>query len=169
MGYVYYGNYAQYFEVARVEALRKLGMSYKELEDGGILLPVYNFSIKFIQPAYYDDLLKINTYIKKLPSASIHFDYETINSNGEVINQADTTLVFINKGTNKPQLKKINIRKIILIIILINCILHVNPIKNPIFDAKIIIGMIYIIANKISNANRLALLSESVISNEKNN
>jgi len=103
MGYVYYGNYAQYFEVARVEALRKLGMSYKELEDGGILLPVYNFSIKFIQPAYYDDLLTINTYIKKLPSASIHFDYETINSNGDVINQADTTLVFINKGTNKPQ------------------------------------------------------------------
>jgi acyl-CoA thioester hydrolase len=61
MGYVYYGNYAQYFEVARVEMLRGLGISYKTLEDSGIMLPVLDFTIKYIKPAFYDDLLTIKT------------------------------------------------------------------------------------------------------------
>ncbi len=65
MGYAYYGNYATYFEVARVEALRELGMSYRELEDSGILLPVRDLHIKYHKPAYYDDLLTIKTSIAK--------------------------------------------------------------------------------------------------------
>ena len=102
MGYVYYGNYAEYFEVARVEAMRELGISYKELEDSGILLPVYSYSIVFLKPAYYDDELTIKTTINKLPLARIKFYYETFNQTGEVINKANTSLVFIDKATGKP-------------------------------------------------------------------
>ena len=102
MGYVYYGNYAGYFEVARVETLRNLGFSYKAIEASGIILPVLSFSIKYIKPGFYDDLLSIKVMIKEIPLARIKFDYETYNEKDELINVADTTLVFINKSTNKP-------------------------------------------------------------------
>jgi acyl-CoA thioester hydrolase len=102
MGYVYYGNYAQYFEVARVEALRNLGFSYRQIEDEGIILPVLSYSVKYIKPAYYDDELTIKVVIKEIPMARIRFDYEVYNAKGELINMADTTLVFINRNTNKP-------------------------------------------------------------------
>lgn len=102
MGYVYYGNYASYFEVARVETLRNLGFSYKAIEESGIILPVLSYSVKYIKPAYYDDLLTIKVRIIEVPMARIKFDYETYNEKDELINVADTTLVFINKSTNKP-------------------------------------------------------------------
>ena len=66
MGYCYYGNYAQYFEVARVESLRSLGVAYKDLEDMGILLPVTHFQIKHLKPAFYDENLSVKSYIVKL-------------------------------------------------------------------------------------------------------
>lgn len=102
MGYVYYGNYAQYFEVGRVEALRNLGMSYRELEEMGILLPVVSFNINFLKPAFYDENLNIITKIMEKPTVRIKFDYETYNENGELLNTASTTLVFVNKKRNKP-------------------------------------------------------------------
>ncbi len=102
MGYVYYGNYAVYFEVARVEALRKLGVSYKRLEDEGILLPVIDYSVKFLKPAFYDEELTIKTVIKEIPMARIKFFYEVKNSREETICTAETTLVFINKKNNRP-------------------------------------------------------------------
>ena len=102
MGYAYYGNYAQYFEVARVEALRSLGVSYKSLEDSGVGLPVLEYSIKYLKPAYYDDELTIVTTIAKIPSARIHFSYETFNEKGEKINFGETTLVFIDLKSGKP-------------------------------------------------------------------
>ncbi len=102
MGYVYYGNYAVYFEVARVEMLRDLGLSYKKLEDSGIILPVTEYNIQFKKPAFYDDVLTIKTYIRKKPSARIHFDYETYNEEGVLLNIAQVTLVFVNKSTGKP-------------------------------------------------------------------
>ena len=102
MGYVYYGNYAGYFEVGRVEALRQLGLNYKDLEEGGIMLPVYEFGIKYLKPAHYDDLLTIRTSITEMPGASIHFGYETLNEAGELINVGNTSLVFINRETSKP-------------------------------------------------------------------
>ena len=101
MGYCYYGNYAQFFEVARVEALRNLGFTYKKMENDGILLPVIEFQIKYIKPAYYDDLLTISTIIKEIPSASIKFDYETFNDKKEKLNFGATSLVFMNKNTGK--------------------------------------------------------------------
>ena len=102
MGYVYYGNYAQYFEVARVEAFRTLGMSYRELEAKGFLLPVVSYNINFLKPALYDENLSIITKIIEKPSIRIKFDYETYNEKGELLNTASTTLVFVNKERNKP-------------------------------------------------------------------
>lgn|ERR1035437_9002830 len=101
MGYVYYGNYAQYYEVGRVEALRQIGTSYKEMEDNGVMLPVYTCNIRYIKPAFYDDLLLIKTTIKDLPDMKITFDYEIYNQDNELLNVATTTLVFINMQTNK--------------------------------------------------------------------
>ena len=102
MGYVYYGNYASYFEVARVESLRNLGFDYKAIEESGIILPVLSFSIQYIKPAYYDDLLTIKVKIIEIPLARIKFEYETFNEKDELINRADTTLVFIDKHSKKP-------------------------------------------------------------------
>jgi len=102
MGYVYYGNYATYFEVARVETIRQLGFNYRKMEDEGFALPVLEFSIKYFKPAFYDDELIIKTTITDLPQVRIHFTYETFNTKGDLLNKAETTLVFINKETMKP-------------------------------------------------------------------
>lgn len=102
MGYVYYGNYATYFEVARVEALRSLGVSYKDMEEDGIILPVYKYSNEFYKPAYYDDELIVKTFIKEMPSSKIHFHFEIINSKKELINRAEVILVFVSLQNNKP-------------------------------------------------------------------
>ena len=79
MGYCYYGNYAQYFEVARVETLRSLGVSYKEIEDNGILLPVSDYQIKYILPAFYDEELNIKCVIKEISEFKIKFEYPLFN------------------------------------------------------------------------------------------
>lgn len=102
MSFVYYGNYAMYFEVARVEALRALGFSYKKLEESGVLLPVVNFSIDYLKPAFYDDLLNIRTIIPALPTARIRFEYETYNESDILLNKAQTSLVFVNRDTMRP-------------------------------------------------------------------
>lgn len=102
MGYVYYGNYAAYYEVARVETLRSLGFTYKELEDSGVMLPVLEFQIKYVKPAFYDEELTIETTISKLPQARIAFDYKTYNQKNELLNFGSTTLVFVNIETKKP-------------------------------------------------------------------
>ena len=102
MGFAYYGNYAEYYEVGRVEALRGIGLSYKELEDDGIMLPVYTFSIKYLKPALYDDVITIKTTIPEMPQARIRFEYECYNEKGELLNTGETTLVFIDKETKRP-------------------------------------------------------------------
>lgn len=102
MGYCYYGNYASYFEVGRVEALRSLGMSYKSLEDDGVMLPVSHFEVDYIRPAYYDDELAVTTAITELRGARLFFEYEIRNEAEELIASAKTTLVFVAKETMKP-------------------------------------------------------------------
>ncbi len=102
MGYAYYGNYAEYFEVGRVEALRQLGMSYKSMEDQGVMLPVLEYKVKYLKPVFYDNLLTLKTYIKTMPGARIHFEYEMYNEAGQKTTIGETTLVFVNKQTNKP-------------------------------------------------------------------
>lgn len=102
MGYVYYGNYATYYEVARVEAFRTLGFPYKKLEDMGIGMPVLSLNIKYHQPAKYDDLLTIKVSIPEKPRARIKFCYEVTNEAGKLINTGETELVFINMENGRP-------------------------------------------------------------------
>jgi acyl-CoA thioester hydrolase len=102
MGYVYYGNYATYLEVARVETFRHIGFSYKELEDAGTMMPVLEYKNKFLKPARYDDMLLIKVYIKNKPSARILFEYEIFNQEGVLLSIAETTLVFVNSQSGKP-------------------------------------------------------------------
>lgn len=102
MGYVYYGNYAEYYEVARVEMLRSLGTSYKEMEAGRIMMPVLDLTCKYIRPAKYDELLTIKVSIPNKPSLRIKFNYELFNEKNELINTGATTLVFIDMDKNKP-------------------------------------------------------------------
>ena len=102
MGYVYYGNYASYFEVARVESLRQLGMTYKELEEMGVMMPVLENKSKFISPALYDDNLRIVTIIRNKPGVRIKFEYEISNESGKVLHQGETLLAFVNRNTGRP-------------------------------------------------------------------
>jgi len=102
MGFVYYGNYATYFEVARVETFRELGFSYLEMEESGVMMPVLELKSKYIRPAVYDDLLTIKTMIKELPSTRIKFEYEVRNEANVLLNVAETSLVFVNANTKRP-------------------------------------------------------------------
>lgn len=103
MGYVYYGNYATYFEVGRVEAMRELGISYAELEEAGIMMPVLRYEIDYKKPALYDELLTIITRVKEVPRSRMNFEYETWNAKGELLNTAMTQLVFVDSKTMRPQ------------------------------------------------------------------
>jgi len=102
MSYVYYGNYATYYEVARVEALRQLGFDYASLEEQGIMMPVLDLKSDFLQPAKYDERLTIEVTIPKLPTVKMLFEYKIFNENDQLINKGSTTLVFLNKETHKP-------------------------------------------------------------------
>lgn len=102
MSYAYHGNYAQYFEMGRIEWLRELGVSYKKMEETGIMLPVINLNINYLKPAKYDDLLTLKTTLTKLPSVRIKFEYEIHNEKDELLTTATATLVFVNMKTNKP-------------------------------------------------------------------
>ena len=115
MGVVYHGNYASYFEIARTEWLRNLGITYKELENKGIMLPVISLFFNFIKSAKYDDVLTIIVILKKKPLVKIEFDYEIYNQNKEKISIGNSVLAFMDMKTNKPMrcpdyiLEKLNI------------------------------------------------------------
>ncbi len=102
MGYMYYGNYAEFYEVGRVEMLRSLGMTYKSMEESGIIMPVTELKCKFIKPALYDEEITVNVIIDTMPSVRIQFKYELFNEKQELINLGETTLVFIDQKRNKP-------------------------------------------------------------------
>ncbi|RKQ50081.1 acyl-CoA thioester hydrolase [Roseivirga pacifica] len=102
MAYVYYGNYAMYYEVGRVEALRQLGFEYAKLEEQGVMMPVLDLQCKFISPARYDELLTVTVTIPEIPTARMLFEYSITNESGKVVNKGSTTLVFIDMETNRP-------------------------------------------------------------------
>jgi len=101
MGYMYYGNYATFYEVGRVEMLRSLGLTYKSMEDSGIIMPVISLKCNYIKPAFYDEEITVKVFIDKMPSLRIHFRYELYNESDDLINMGETTLVFINQELNK--------------------------------------------------------------------
>jgi len=102
MGVVYHGNYALYLEMGRIEWLRKLGISYKDMEQSGLMLPVVSLNINYKKPAGYDDVINVKTQLKNLPTAKIEFEYEITNERDEILTTASTILVFIDKKTNRP-------------------------------------------------------------------
>ncbi|RBL92099.1 acyl-CoA thioesterase [Chitinophaga flava] len=102
MGYLYYGNYGLYYEVGRAEAIRELGFSYRELEEQGVIMPVAELNVKYLRPAYYDNLITVKTILKELPTNSrIQFHSELYNEKGELLNVGVTTLVFIDVKTKQ--------------------------------------------------------------------
>ncbi len=102
MGVVYHANYAVYFEVGRTEWLREFGLSYSAMEAEGIMLPVISLRINYKNSARYDDVLKVKTRLKKMPTASIEFDYELTNKKGELLATGNTILAFIDAKRNRP-------------------------------------------------------------------
>lgn len=104
MGVVYHGNYAQYFEMGRVEWLRNIGISYKWMEGNGIMLPVVSLNMNYKKPARYDDLLIVKTIFKSQSSVKIEFDYEIYNEEMELLTIASSILVFVDMKTGRPTL-----------------------------------------------------------------
>jgi acyl-CoA thioester hydrolase len=102
MGYAHHGNYAQYFEMGRMELLRDIGISYKKMEEEGIILPVYSMNTRYIKPARFDNVLTLRTILRKTPTARIIFDYEIYNSDNELITTAETVLIFVDTSKNRP-------------------------------------------------------------------
>jgi len=102
MGYMYYGNYAEFYEVGRVEMLRSLGLTYSGMEQSGIKMPVLELMCKYLKPALYDEEITVNVIMDKMPAIRIHFRYELFNEKQELINKGETLLVFVNMQSNRP-------------------------------------------------------------------
>ena len=102
MGVVYHGNYAQYLEMGRVEWLRDFGISYKSMEENGIMLPVISLSINYKKSAVYDDLISVETRLKKTPLVKIEFDFRIYNERQEILATANTVLAFMDMKTKRP-------------------------------------------------------------------
>ena len=102
MGYLYYGNYASFFEVGRVETMRSLGLSYKEMEEVlGIWLPVASLETRYVRPAFYDDLLTLHTEIRRLPDKNIIFHTDILNPQGKICAAGRVRLTFFDAAQKK--------------------------------------------------------------------
>ena len=102
MGYLYYGNYAQYYEIGRVEMLRALGLTYRNMElEMGIMMPVVSLQMRFVRPAYYDEELSIRTQLRKLPDQFITFHMEIYNAKNELINAGTVRLCFVQVASGE--------------------------------------------------------------------
>ncbi|MGI8950002.1 MAG: acyl-CoA thioesterase [Chitinophagaceae bacterium] len=102
MNIVYYGNYAQYFEVGRVESIRQLGYTYKDMENYGVIMPVVELHVKYLRPAKYDDLLTIKTTVRELPNNHrIEFFQEVFNEEDNLLTAGRVVLYFLNAKTNE--------------------------------------------------------------------
>ncbi len=102
MGYVYYGNYSLYYEQGRTDAIKALGISYKSLEEQGIMMPVADLKVRYKGPAKYDELLKIVSHVREMPSRSMVFNTAIYNEAGKLINEGETRLLFVKADTRKP-------------------------------------------------------------------
>lgn len=104
MGVVYHGNYAAFFEMGRTEWLRNQGVTYKELEEMGVMMPVVSLTMNYKKPARYDDLLTVRTILKSQEGVKIEFDYEIYNEAQQLLTTGYSMLVFVDMKTGKPTL-----------------------------------------------------------------
>ena len=102
MGVVHHGNYPQYLEIARLEWLNDLGVSYKTMEENGVFLPVYAIGITYKKSAQFDDVLKVVVNLRNLPTVRIIFDYKIYNQHDELLTTAHTELIFMDAKKNRP-------------------------------------------------------------------
>ena len=102
MGIVYYGNYARFYEIGRVETMRFIGIDYRELEDKGVGMPVYDMTTRFLRPARYDDILTVRVTVPQMPKTRMLFQYEIFNQHGQLLNTGTTTLVFVRSDSGRP-------------------------------------------------------------------
>jgi len=102
MGYMYYGNYAEFYEVGRVEMLRSLGLTYRWMEETGVMMPVLEMKSRYLKPALYDEEISVTVTLLKKPGVKIHFTYDLFNEKQELIHTAETLLAFINMKTSRP-------------------------------------------------------------------
>jgi acyl-CoA thioester hydrolase len=115
MNVVYYGNYAQYFEVARAESIRNLGLTYKEIEAFGVIMPVVEMQIKYLRPAHYDDLLTIKTILRELTTDHrIIFEHEVYNAEKKLLTQGKVILYFVKMGSFEKTTMPETMRRILL-------------------------------------------------------
>ena len=114
MNVVYYGNYAQYFEVARAESIRKLGFTYKEMEALGVIMPVVEMQTKYLRPAHYDDLLNIKTILRELPADHrIRFEHEVYNQEKKLLTLGKVMLYFVRMGSFEKSSMPQNLRSML--------------------------------------------------------
>jgi acyl-CoA thioester hydrolase len=114
MNVVYYGNYAQYFEVARAESIRNLGFTYKEMEAAGVIMPVVEMQTKFLRPAFYDDLLTIKTILRELPvDHRILFEHEVFNQEKKLLTMGKVILYFVKMGSFEKTRMPENLRALL--------------------------------------------------------
>jgi len=102
MGYVYHGNYAKYYHISRTEMMRGIGLSDKDLEKFNIIMPIIELNVKYLKPVYYDDIISIRTSLRQLPDTRMRFDHEVRNANNELINTANSTVVFVDIVNRLP-------------------------------------------------------------------
>lgn len=102
MGYMYYGHYPEYFEVSRTDMIRSLGLSYREIEDLGIIMPVRSLKVDYKTPALYDEVLTVKSILKKLPEIKLDIDYEIYNEENKLVCTGNTILAFVNVKTRRP-------------------------------------------------------------------
>lgn len=105
MGVVYHANYANWFEIGRTELIRELGMSYKEIEQRGLLLPLTHLEIQFLHPARYDDLVEICTSIASYTPVKLSFDV-MVKLDGRTLVQGNTQHVWVNRDFKPVRLNK---------------------------------------------------------------
>ncbi|MBO7264840.1 MAG: acyl-CoA thioesterase [Alistipes sp.] len=103
MGIVHHSNYIKFFEVARTEWLRAIGLTYAEMERRGVMMPIVDVAIKYRQPAYYDELISVTAMVEELPMARMVFNYVVRGEDGRDIASGSTTLGFIDSITRRPQ------------------------------------------------------------------
>lgn len=103
MGYLYYGHYPEYFEVSRTDMIRSIGLSYGEIEDKGIIMPVRSLRVNYKLPAVYDDLLTVRSLLKELPESKLDIDYEILNEKGDLICTGNTILAYVDAASKRPR------------------------------------------------------------------
>jgi acyl-CoA thioester hydrolase len=102
MGTMHHANYVKYYEAARWELFRSIGVSYKSVEEAGVMCPVIRMNFKFIKTTHYDELLTVRTTIKAIKGVRIWFAYHLYNEQNELINEAETEIAFVGLNDWKP-------------------------------------------------------------------